>query len=278
MLKTPRILVIGNAMPEKVRRAETGATALRLGGVGAITARELLRCGLHDVTLLAPVSSDAPGRTAQELLRQQPYAVIAAPARATVGYTRVLTTAGEPRELDAVYPTTTWSEIGAAAVDALASPYDWVAADCNLDADALAEIARRAPPGRLVINGTAPDRCDRILATAAYPKAAVTLNRREAAILHRLARIGAGDAEALRRRLNSQWLLVTRDAAGWLLANAGRVSRHPAAPVPPDTDFIGAGDSATAGLLYALASGRPPAPEIAAAIARRLEYNRLPAL
>ena len=64
----------------------------------------------------------------------------------------------------------------------------------------------------------------------------------------------------------------------WLLVNAGRVSRHPAAPVPPDTDFIGAGDSATAGLLYALASGRPPAPEIAAAIARRLEYNRLPAL
>ena len=81
----------------------------------------------------------------------------------------------------------------------------------------------------------------------------------------------------MRRRLNAQWLLVTRDAAGWLLANPGRVSRHPAAPVPPDTDFIGAGDSATAGLLYALASGRPPAPEIAAAIARRLEYNRLPA-
>ena len=74
-------------MPEKVRRAETGATALRLGGVGAITARELLRCGLDDVTLLAPVSPDAPGRTAQQLFRQQPYAVIAAPARATVGYT-----------------------------------------------------------------------------------------------------------------------------------------------------------------------------------------------
>ena len=263
-------------MPEKVRSAETGATALRLGGVGAITARELLRCGLHDVTLLAPVSSDAPGRTAQVLLRQQPYAVIAAPARATVGYTRVLTTAGEPRELDAVYPTIAWAEIGAPAADALASPYHWVAADCNLDADALAEIARRAPPERLVINGTAPDRCDRILATAAYPKAAVTLNRSEAAVLHRLA--GADDADALRRRLNSQWLLVTRDAAGWLLVNAGRVSRHPAAPVPPDTDFIGAGDSATAGLLYALASGRPPAPEIAAAIARRLEYNRLPVL
>ena len=276
VLTTPRILVIGNAMPEQVRRAETGATALRLGGVGAITARELLRCGLRAVTLLAPVSSDAPGRTAQELLRQQPYAVIAAPARATVGYTRVLTTAGEPRELDAVYPTIAWAEIGPAAVEALASPYDWVAADCNLDADALAEIARRAPPGRLVINGTAPDRCDRILTTAAYPKAAVTLNRREAAVLYRIA--GADDADALRRRLNSQWLLVTRDAAGWLLANAGRVSRHPAAPVPPDTDFIGAGDSATAGLLYALASGRPPAPEIAAAIARRLEYNRLPAL
>ena len=278
MLKIPRILVIGNAMPEKVRRAETGATALRLGGVGAITARELLRCGLRDVTLLAPVSSDAPGRTAQELLRQQPYAVIAAPACATVGYTRVLTTAGEPRELDAVYPTIAWSEIGAAAADALASPYDWVAADCNLDADALAEIARRAPPGRLVINGTAPDRCDRILTTAAYPKAAVTLNRREAAVLYHLARIGAGDADALRRRLNAQWLLVTRDAAGWLLANTGRVSPHSAAPVPPDTDFIGAGDSATAGLLYALAAGRTPAPEIAAAISRRLEYNRLPAI
>ena len=278
-MDTPRILVIGNAIPETVRRAETGAATIRLGGVGAITAGELCRCdGPVAVTLLATISDDTPGRMAQDLLRQQPYAVRTAPAGATAGYTESLTIGGEPQEIDAVYPTITWAEIGAAASDELASRrYHWVAADCNLDAEALSEIARRAPPGRLVINGTAADRCHRILATAGTPKAAVTLNRSEAAVLYMQTNTTPDDAGALARRLSAQWLLITQDAGGWTLArDDGTVSRHPAVPVPPDTDFIGAGDAATAGLICALATGRPPAPAIADAIARRLETNRMP--
>lgn len=267
------VLVIGNAIPETVRRAATGASILRIGGVGAITARELHRCGL-DVALLTLTSDDAPGRTAQNLLRQQPFAVHTTPSAGTVGYTNVLTTDGEPQELDCEYPTITWHEISAAAI-ALIPQYEWVAADCNLDATALREIAQRTRQGRLVINGTAPDRCRRILPTTDYPKAAVTLNRTEAAILFDLTATGA-DAVALARQLNAQHLLITHDADGWLLVANSIISRHPAVPVPPDTDFIGAGDAATAGLLYALATGQEPASQINPAITRRLQHNRLP--
>lgn len=274
----PPILIIGNAIPETIRRAETGASILRIGGVGAITAQELHRCGL-DVALLTLTSDDAPGQTAQSLLRQQPFAVHTTPAAGTAGYTEVLTTGGEPQELDCEYPTITWNEIGNSAV-ALIPQYDWVAADCNLDANSLREIAPRIPPGRLVINGTAPDRCRRILSTTDYTKAAVTLNRTEAAILFDLTATGV-DAVALARQLNTQHLLITHDADGWLLVaagdgdNDGIISRYPAVPVPPDTDFIGAGDSATAGLLYALATGQEPATHINPAITRRLQHNRL---
>ena len=265
----PPILVIGSAIPETVRRSETGASALRIGGVGAIMAQELHRSGL-DVALLTLTSDDAPGRTAQNLLRQQPFAVhTAAAAAGTVGYTDVLTTAGEPRELDALYPTISWVEINAAAI-ALIPQHDWVAADCNLDASALREIAQRTPPVRLVLNGTAPDRCDRILATADYPKAAVTLNRNEAAILYRQTR--TANPDELARHLNAQYLLITHDADGWLLTTDGQTICRPAVPVPPDTDFIGAGDAATAGLLCAIAAGQPPADHINPAIARRLQY------
>lgn len=268
----PPTLIIGNAIPETVRRAETGATTLRIGGVGAITAQELHRCGL-DVALLTTISHDTPGQTAQNLLRQQPFAVHTASAAGTVGYTDVLTTGGEPQELESVYPTISWDEISAAAI-ALIPQYDWVAADCNLDAVALREIARRTPPGRLVINGTAPDRCDRILSAADYPKAAVTLNRSEAAILYNLTQ--TANPDELARQINAQYLLITHDADGWQLASPnGVIARHPAVPAPPDTDFIGAGDAATAGLLYALAAGQPPADHIDPAIARRLQHNRL---
>lgn len=270
----PSTLIIGNAIPETVRRAATGAgpTALRIGGVGAITAQELHRCGL-DTALLTVVSDDAPGQTAQNLLRQQPFAVHTVPAAGTVGYTDVLTTNGEPQELACEYPTIAWDEISAAAI-ALIPQYEWVAADCNLDAAALQEIAHRTPPHRLVINGTAPDRCRRILSTTDYPKAAVTLNRSEAAILYQLTQ--TPNPVELAARLNTQHLLITQDANGWrLLSPNGSIVHHPAVPVPPDTDFIGAGDSATAGLLYALAIGQPPADHINPAIARRLQHNRL---
>lgn len=270
----PSTLIIGNAIPETVRRnaTATGPATIRIGGVGAITAQELHRTGL-DTALLTTISDDAPGQTAQNLLRQQPFAVHTAPAAGTVGYTDVLTTAGEPQELDAVYPTISWHEISAAAI-ALIPQYDWVAADCNLDAAALREIARRTPPGRLVINGTAPDRCDRILTAADYPKAAVTLNRSEAAILYNLTQ--TANPVALAHQLNTQHLLITKDANGWqLISPNGVITHHPAIPAPPDTDFIGAGDAATAGLLYALAAGQPPTDHINPAIARRLQHNCL---
>ena len=268
----PPTLIIGNAIPETIRRNATGPTTLRIGGVGAITAQELHRTGL-DTALLTTISDDAPGQTAQNLLRQQPFAVHIAPAAGTVGYTDVLTTAGEPHELDAVYPTIRWHEISAAAI-ALIPQHEWVAADCNLDAAALREIARRIPPHRLVINGTAPDRCRRILSTVDYPKAAVTLNRSEAVILYRLTQTARPDE--LARRLNTQYLLITHDANGWVLLSAnGVIAHHPAVTAPPDADFIGAGDSATAGLIYALATGQPPTDHINLAIARRLQHNRL---
>ena len=327
----PGILVIGNAIPERVRRAESGAEGLRLGGVGAITAEALAgapgsvtgsavamgpaatesaagsvtgsavamgpaatgsvatvsaTAGVT-VTLLAVVSDDEAGLLAQELLRQQEgYAVRTAPALGTAGYSRAVTIQGEAQETEAVYPTITWGEIGAAATEELASArYDWVAADCNLNGEALFELARRVPAGRLVINGTADDRCERILATIPYFKGAVTLNRSEAAVLLRRTSIltrGAGklnivrdDAVALAQRLNARRLLLTLDAEGWLLAAGGAAFHHRAAAAPADSDFIGAGDAATAGLIRAVATGAEVAPAIAGAIARRLEGNRM---
>ena len=328
MPRMPGILVIGNAIPERVRRAESGAEGLRLGGVGAITAEALAGSpaggsdgagggvgeaggvgggdgvgeagagGVGDgvgredggavaVTLLAVVSDDEAGLMAQELLRQQEgYAVRTAPALGTAGYSRAVTIQGEAQETEAVYPTITWGEIGAAATEELASArYDWVAADCNLNGEALFELARRVPAGRLVINGTADDRCERILATIPYFKGAVTLNRSEAAVLLRRTSIltrGAGklnivrdDAVALAQRLNARRLLLTLDAEGWLLAAGGAAFHHRAAAAPADSDFIGAGDAATAGLIRALATGAEVAPAIAGAIVRRLEGNRM---
>ena len=52
----------------------------------------------------------------------------------------------------------------------------------------------------------------------------------------------------------NQTTMVTNGAKGRVIHHAGKSPRHAAAvKVPPGTDYIGAGDAATAGLVHAMA-------------------------
>ena len=289
--QAPEIVVLGNSLPETLRRGHRGSC--QLGGVGAIMAQELTVQG-EDPLFLTPVGNGGSAvdfhgfatadTAAVELtsllndsgLRYQTFPTRQKPAWSDFDLSPRGRVRGE-------WPTYTWLDIKAAATSVLEASRQhgsrWLLLDCSFTTEALGQLLHLAQTYRwkVIINGTTKYRCKRLGGNAldGRPLHAVTLNREEMAVLSQMCGARPNAPHTVRKMFgNAQYLLNTRDKEGWTLYQApDSETNQPAAPLPPHAHCLGAGDAATAGLAKALIRDTDPAQAINKAIRDRLRYN-----
>ena len=245
-----KFLVIGNSVEETVTRTETGQSRRHIGGVGAIMARELALSGPDaEVTFLTTAAAGAPteairqGLTADgvhKVLVPQGYPPQTRRAQATI-----FTRRGNP-----VSARGDWPPIASISpqIAKLAAQHDWTLVSANLTTQDLRMAAAHSP--NLAFNGTTKKHALRI--TSIDNPAVVTLNHSEAAALAKALDTNA--TYGLKRATNAGTLMITMGEFGRSLYHLDEPPFHSSAPkAPANTDFIGTGDAATAGLVYALA-------------------------
>jgi pseudouridine kinase len=249
-----------------------GASALSLGGVGRNIAENLARLGAP-VALLSVVGDDDAGA---RLIAGSAAAGIdmrlTARAKGNTGtYAVVIDRQGEMvigvadmRLIDAITPrfiARHKAELAAARL---------LVADCNLSAEALAEVARIAARANipLIIEPVSVPKAKRLasLLRAGLPIHAVTPNRDElAALVGFPVRSEAALKRAMRllHRRGVRHVLVGLGAAGCYLSSAHddiNFTVHlPAASRTKVRDVTGGGDAMVAGFAYGLARGKTAA-------------------
>ena len=245
-----KFLIIGNSVEETVIRSETGLHRVHIGGVGAIMARELaLSAPDAEVTFL---TAAAPGRpTANITLGMTKNGVrnVHTPRghrpQTRRAQARITTVAGNP-----VSAKGDWPPMPSISPDipGLAAEHDWTLITANLAQQDLKMAA--AYSNNLAINATTKNHAKRI--PAVESPSIVTMNRSEATELAASLRTHIG--LDLKEATHARTLMITMAAKGRILYHLDDEPLHSPAPQPPaGTDFIGAGDAATAGLVYAIA-------------------------
>ena len=245
-----KFLVIGNSVEEIVTRSETGRHRVHIGGVGAIMARELaLSAPDEHVTFLTIA---APGRPTDNIkigmamngVNQvsipRAYRTLTRKSRA-----RITTTGGNP-----VSAKGDWPPMPSISPDipGLAAVHDWTLITANLAPQDLEKAAAHSK--NLAINATTKHHAKGILAVD--NPSVVTMNSQEASLL--AASLGTHPGPGLKKATHARTLMITMGAKGRVIYHLDDEPRHAPAPKPPSgTDFIGAGDAATAGLVYAIA-------------------------
>ena len=264
-----KFLVIGNAVEETIVRKETGQTRTHIGGVGAIMARELALSGEDaEVTFLTTAT---PGQPSRNIARQLSELGIftnvmnGRPPQIRRAQARIVTQRGNPVSAKGDWPP---MPSITPAVTRMARQNDWTIITANLTGQDLQAAAANC--NNLAANATSKHHVLKL--PRIQPLGAATMNQAEAATL--MAHMGLRTARELREALGLQTLMITHGASGRTVHQAGEEPRkYPAPPAPPQTDFIGAGDAATAGLVYALAHGLDTGPTVDRFILKLMERN-----
>ena len=261
----PRILVVGNALHETVTR-EDGAKRIHVGGVGGIMARELARAG-SDVSLLCPVTEDQADNLRARLEEDGVNPILVA-SRTTERNPEVNITVrrGEPVHFQGTFPRPA-SIMG--QLKNVISHYPIVVTGLYMNQADLDFIYRNNDS--VVANATTHRLAPRL--TRMKGIRAMTMNRAEAGAIMRAT--NTQNEKLLAQTLQPEYLLITRGATGRTMYHRGEnPETAPAIPIPKGTDFIGAGDSLTAGLAYAIAQGLDPNPVMNEFLARLLKFNQ----
>ena len=245
-----RFLVVGNALAETIRRTQDGAGRRHVGGVGAIMARELAHAGA-DVTFLTTAPAGRHAGKMQAALEKRgvkPVILPGAPAQTTEGQATIMVKNGGPLRAKG-----NWPRMGGLRkeIAELAPEFDWTLVSMTLSDQDLREAAGSSP--NLAVNATAKSMAGRIPSIG--PHRISTMNEQErAALMNSPAPSRRG--KDLRQVTGAETVMVTMGRRGRrIYLPDGTSEEAPAGPVPEGADFIGAGDSATAGLVYATALG-----------------------
>ena len=239
-----KFLVVGNSVLETVERTEDGGRRHHTGGVGAIMARELALAG-EDTTFLTTL---APDRSATRMVDNL-----------TADGVKVHTTQGTPpmgRNPEATLYTRNGGPIRASGrwgrptemgeiLTRTAACYD-----CTLVSMTLSEgdYDRLNSAGKKLVGNATSKRAAPQMHLLKGPMA-LTMNEAE-------ARTVLGRGQNPNEALGAPTVLITSGRKGRTLYQSGSEPQHTgAAEPPPGTDYIGAGDAATAGLAVALAHG-----------------------
>lgn len=277
-------LVIGTAMPEGIVGRYQERT--QLGGVAGIMAQELAAAGENPL-LITPQGNDDNGRHLAVMLQDLDLRHCLAPNHHPGAWSRIsldpaVKTAGNWPTWGWYYPLKNLVEQAFRAYWTAdrSQPRPFAVVDCSLATAALTAIndLAIAHHWNLVINATTKFRCSRAAARRAdlwdSRICAVTANRQETQALLQMCG-SRDDIRALMRTMATQYFLSTRDREGWeLYGPDGQYWSSPALTRrPAGSDFIGAGDAATAGFIHALKANKPFVTAINAAISERLEFN-----
>ncbi len=238
--------------------------AMAAGGVARNVAENLARLGVG-VALVSRVGDDEAGRS----LRAQLVAlgvdvsrVGVVPGASTAQYVAVLDPGGDL--VIGAADMAVLDAVPAADVDAGWPEVGLVLADCNLPAPVLAHVLARgrddgvAGGVEVAVDAVSAPKVAR-LPTDLSGVGVLFCNRDEArALLVRCGRDAGGHDAALARQLRlagARRVVLTRAAAGVLLADAAGERELPAVPARP-VDVTGAGDALVAGTLAGLLAGR----------------------
>ena len=269
-MENPQYLVIGTAIIETITHLEDRKSRQDVGGVAGQIATALARHQC-DVTLLTSTGRDEQGAKTLESLTEAGVKTYAVNHMSSTGWARISTWAGEPTRAQGTWPSL--DEIASELAGNLRD-VDWILVDCNLSATALNRILGMAAKEQIpvTINATTKGKSRLIWETRTHPKRLVTMNRDEQLNLMRLSR--SNSVSELRENLNSRNVFVSSGAQGWRVDGAkGIHASSPAIPTPADTDYIGCGDYATAGLTHAINAGLPIVETVNRFIETRLQLN-----
>ena len=269
----PAYLVIGPAIAETVTHFETRQTRRDVGAVAGQMATALARHDCH-VTLLTSIGRGPVAQHTIQMLQEAGVQVHSVPGQHPPGWAHITTRRGEQRSARGQWPPTD-PAINKSLPDLIAAA-DAVLIDCNISpATASLALSSTAEAGvPVTINATTPNKATLIWRTRLQPKAIAAMNVREAEKLMRLSR--AKSYSDLRASINAAHLLITSGPYGWRLYTQQQPEIHsPAAAAPRNTDFIGCGDYATAGITHALAAQLPIEETTNRFIATRTRINTL---
>lgn len=242
-----KFLVIGNAVQEAVRREEDGNCRYHTGGVGAIMARELALAG-SEVTFLTTAPAGAPTKRIKDRMGQYGAScriVPGDPPQQNESKVTIHVSHGRP-----VRATGQWARMGGLRehIEELAPKHDYTLTSMNPRLEDLKEALERS--NRLITNATT----NRLAKTLPELKGqyAATMNQAECQSV--MQALSQGQPEHLPNHMGAQLVMVTQGAQGKTILKPDEPPSHTPAPTPQkNTDFVGAGDAATAGLAYALA-------------------------
>lgn len=252
-------------MQETVTR-EDRRSRRQIGGVGGIMARELGRAGA-DVTLLAPVITSQKREMATLLEEHgvKPMLVERFPQHTRRAEADIQVKAGEPFSTKGYFakPPSMADEIRNCR-----ESFEYALAALYIEPDDLSLLARLG--GNLVANATTKGMAPRLARMRGIT--AATMNHQEHAAAARQLHFGIDENPAV--RLGISRVFVTRGPKGrtdyWMNGN----ERHlPAIKAPQGADFIGAGDSLTAGYAYAIANALATDETMDQFLADLLRYN-----
>ena len=262
-----KYLVVGNAQMETITQSETGLSRDHAGGVGAIMARELALAGA-DVTLISTAPS---GPTTTELedalstLGVNPVIVPGSPAQRERGYTHITTQNGGP-----ISARGEWPRMGGVISHLNRMKADWMLTSLHAAPQDLSALSRMNRKN--AVNATSKKHVR--LITHIWNQTIYTMNDAEARML--MKEIDIDRLENLPRALGAETVMVTRGRYGRITYTYGKdTQRREAVPVPEGTDFIGCGDAATAGLVFATAEGLDVPETVDRFITDLMERNRL---
>lgn len=259
---TKKVLVIGGAnldiKAKTVARHVAGTSnpasiISKPGGVARNIAHNLARLGI-DVALLSVVGEDPAGALLLEATSQSGVDVshVRKLHGATGSYFAVLDQNGElitavndMHLLDSITPN--WLDHG------LLEQSDFVVADCNLPLPVLLTLAKRVG-AKLIVEPVSVLKCVKLkemLKVASVFLATPNLDQLSA--LTGSWSVDAGAAKLLEMGLQN--VAIHAGSKGAYLAQAGAALQHVPSQAQAITDVTGAGDAATAGLVYGLVQG-----------------------
>ena len=245
-----KFLVAGSSLPETVIQDETGRMRRHIGGVAAIMARELAQAGA-DVTL---VVNAIPGEPAQEIisavekLGMHTVLIEGYPKPNKRASAAITVRNGNPVRFNG-----NWNRTGymGPQFSSLCREHDWLLTGLSLDIRDLQSALGNC--ANVAVNATTARSAPKALRLKG--QRILTMNQRECESILYSAK--ATDREnQLTSIAGAETVMVTAGSKGRRIHRAGEaVLSAKAVPVPKGTDFIGAGDAATAGLVYAQAQG-----------------------
>ena len=263
-------LVVGTAIPEMVIHKPDGGTRTGLGGVAATMAMALADAG-NLVTLLTTMGQGPHSQDLRQLLRDAPFTAMFLNRSHRNGHAQIETLKGQHSTARGNWPRVTTVAKAAAR---LAPHHQAILLDCNIAATDLFEILNH-PHTLKLINGTTSNACKTVLDPRLPPGAILTLNQPETRSLS--GKLGKASPEKLLSSCKAAGALLTEGPDGWTYhTDTGQKVHSEAVPVPRNTDFIGCGDYAAAGLAHAILHGTDIKTTVNDFITTKLNANVVP--